>query len=135
LARIGDVQSYVLVLVSRGVRSFREVVETLHRFSIPKSSIYTAIDELARRGLIVRRGDRIELSDAGREMLSLAMQSIVRKVKELTLALKLVEAEFVDSETLSMLDPDTLQELRARLEELMRVIDESLKSWKRIEVE
>ena len=135
MARIGDVQSYVLVLISRGVNSFKEVVDTLHRFSIPKSSVYTAIDELVRKGLVIRNGDRIELSSAGRELLSTAVSSIIRKVRELTLALKLVEAEFVDSEAIAMLDPDTLQELKARLEELLRVIEESLKSWKRIEVE
>ncbi len=135
MARIGDVQSYVLVLISRGVNSFREVVELLHSFSIPKSSVYTAIDELSKRGLVVRRGDRIELSEAGRNALSLAINSILRKVRELTLALKLVESELVDREVLEGLDPDTLLELRKRLEELIKAIDDALKGWKRIEVE
>lgn len=136
VGRIGDVQSYVLVLISRGVKSFREVVDTLHRFSIPKSSVYTAIEELSRRGLVIRNGDRVELSEAGKLAVSQAVRYIAKRVSELTLALRLIGGgEAIDKEALSSLDPDSLRELKARLEELLKVVEEALRSWRIVKVE
>ncbi len=126
----------MLLMIRRGVRSFREIVETLSRYSIPKSSVYTAIEELANRGAIVKRGDALELTERGSELIASAVRTLAKRVGELMLSLTLLgEAVALDRESLANLDPDTLMELRDRLRQLIDVIDEALKRWRSVEIE
>ena len=57
---MGLVQLAVIALLSRGMREFHEVVDFLSSLSIPKSSIYSAIDELQRKG-VLEIGKRLEV--------------------------------------------------------------------------
>ena len=52
MRRLGPVQLAIITLLTHGAKEFNEIVETLTSMSIPKSSIYTAINELRRRGVV-----------------------------------------------------------------------------------
>ncbi len=139
MARLGDVQSYVIMLVSRGINDFRKIVEMLSSFSIPKSSIYTAIDELVKRGAIAKHqhGDRIvlTLTDRGRELIDKARDVLSKKLLELKLLLALLSDSIDMASAVSGMDPDRLEELRNTLKELLDAIEKELKRWKRISIE
>jgi len=136
MPRIGEVQSYVLLLLHRGINSFRSIVETLGRYSIPKSSVYTAIEELVEKGAVTKRGDVLELTEQGSQLLATAARTLVKRLSELSLTLTLIgESLALNREALSHLDPDALVELRERLRELLEAIDDVLKSWRSVEIE
>jgi len=137
LTRLGTVQSLVIAILRDGARSFEDVVRSLSMLSVPKSSIYTAIDELTRRGLVRKKsvGNEIviELTEEGSRVVSTALTNLVRRIVESIILAKPLRD--VVEEVVENLDPDTLRALEESLRMLLEIVEKHSKRWRRVAVE
>ncbi len=133
--RLGPVQFAVVALVDRGVREFEKLVQLLSTLNIPKSSIYTAVEELRRRGLVrvvEESGKRVLVPvKPAREVLEESMKPLILQlVRSLLLVSAVTTPE--DYRGLGVELLSTLRELLAR--ELDKV-EKALGDWRRVPVE
>ncbi len=136
MKRLGPVQVAILTLLSSGAKEFSEIVRTLTSISIPKSSIYTAIDELQKRGLIeVEKvyGKRLVKPkvDVGKELANIRKLLKERALGILNMILNILSSKLIDYDEL---EPDILERYREVLKEELRRVEEALSRWKRINV-
>ncbi len=137
LKRMGLVQLAVIALLSKGMREFHEVVDFLSSLSIPKSSIYSAIDELQRKGVLkIReetRGRReLVLANIGREKVVEVRRRLVSRIKNLIVLLTLLGEEVIDYSDFS---PRFLEHYREFLRRELSKVEEELSKWRKIKVE
>ncbi len=138
MSRLGDVQTYVLMMTLKGLHNFEDIVRLLNKFGIPKSSIYSAIDELAKKGIVKKivdeSGRRIIIAPGPKihEIIEPLKNLIKRKILEALFTLTLIE---IPELKFDEFDPEELSKLRDILEQLITHIDQVLSKWKKIEVQ
>jgi len=134
--RLGPVQLAIITLLTHGAKEFNEIVETLTSMSIPKSSIYTAINELRRRGVVdveVVGGRRIikPKVDLKNELLRIKDELRDRALNVLTMIINLLSSDLISYDDL---DPIVLERYRDVLKNELRKVEEVLRKWKSVEI-
>ena len=136
MRRLGPVQLAIITLLTHGAKEFNEIVETLTSMSIPKSSIYTAINELRRRGVLdveVVGGRRIikPKVDLRNELLRIKNELRDRALNVLTMIINLLSSDLISYDDL---DPIVLERYRDVLKNELRKVEEVLRKWKSVEI-
>ena len=136
MRRLGPVQLAIITLLTHGAKEFNEIVETLTSMSIPKSSIYTAINELRRRGVVdveVVGGRRIikPKVDLKNELLRIKDELRDRALNVLTMIINLLSSDLISYDDL---DPIVLERYRDVLKNELRKVEEVLRKWKSVEI-
>ena len=136
MKRLGHVQAAVLTLLSMGVREFNEIVRMLTSMSIPKSSIYTAVDELRRRGVIDIKviGERKFIKpkiDIEKEVSRIRMMLRDKSLEIAYFLINMLRSDIIDFE---LLEPPLLEELRDALRETLDKVEKVLKGWRHVVV-
>ncbi|WFO74796.1 hypothetical protein J4526_06900 [Desulfurococcaceae archaeon MEX13E-LK6-19] len=137
LRRLGPVQLAIVTLVNKGVKDFDEIVKILSSLSIPKSSIYTAVDELQKKNIIV-----VTIAPDGRKIIRLQRidtrgliglkKKLVDRLKNIMLLLSIVAEEPSDY---SGLDPAVLEGYKRFLEKELEKVEKALSKWKKVSIE
>lgn len=137
MRRFGPVQLAIITLLTRGARDFNDIVKTLSSASIPKSSIYTAINELRKKGILdieVRGNKRIIKlkTDLSTELLNMKSMFRGKTSSIVTLVINMLRSNLIDYEEL---DPEVLEAYRDTLREQLGRVEEVLKKWRTVKVE
>jgi len=119
-----------------GVREFNEIVRMLTSMSIPKSSIYTAVDELRRRGVIDIKviGERKFIKpkiDIEKEVSRIRMMLRDKSLEIAYFLINMLRSDIIDFE---LLEPPLLEELRDALRETLDKVEKVLKGWRHVVV-
>jgi len=134
--RLGPVQLAIITLLTHGAKDFNEIVETLTSMSIPKSSIYTAINELRRRGVVDVEvvGDRRIVKpkiDLRSELLRIKDELRDKAINVLTTIINILSSDLISYDDL---DPIILEKYRDVLKNELRKVEEVLRKWKSVEI-
>jgi len=134
--RLGPVQLAIITLLTHGAKDFNEIVETLTSMSIPKSSIYTAINELRRRGVVDVEvvGDRRIVKpkiDLRSELLRIKDELRDKAINVLTTIINILSSDLISYDDL---DPIILEKYRDVLKNELRKVEEVLSKWKSVEI-
>jgi len=134
--RLGPVQLAVITLLTHGAKDFNEIVETLTSMSIPKSSIYTAINELRRRGVVdvEEVGDRRIVKpkiDLRNELLRIKDELRDKAINVLTMIINILSSDLISYDDL---DPIILEKYRDVLKNELGKVEEVLRKWKSVEI-
>ncbi len=137
LRRPGPVQLAIVMLVNKGVKDFDEIVKILSSLSIPKSSIYTAVDELQKKNVIV-----VTIAPDGRKIIRLQRvdtksiiglkKKLMDRLKNIILLLSIAAEEPSDY---SGLDPAVLEDYKRFLEKELEKVEKALSEWKKVSIE
>ena len=136
MRRLGPVQLAIITLLTHGAKDFNEIVETLTSMSIPKSSIYTAINELRRRGVVDVEvvGDRRIVKpkiDLRSELLRIKDELRDKAISVLTMIINILSSDLISYDDL---DPVILEKYRDVLKNELRKVEEVLRKWRSIKV-
>lgn len=136
MRRLGPVQLAIITLLTHGAKDFNEIVETLTSMSIPKSSIYTAINELRRRGVVDVEvvGDRRIVKpkiDLRSELLRIKDELRDKAINVLTTIINILSSDLISYDDL---DPIILEKYRDVLKNELRKVEEVLSKWKSVEI-
>ncbi len=136
MRRLGPVQLAVITLLTHGAKDFNEIVETLTSMSIPKSSIYTAINELRRRGVVdvEEVGDRRIVKpkiDLRNELLRIKDELRDKAINVLTMIINILSSDLISYDDL---DPIILEKYRDVLKNELGKVEEVLRKWKSVEI-
>ena len=136
MRRLGPVQLAIITLLTHGAKDFNEIVETLASMSIPKSSIYTAINELRRRGVVDVEvvGDRRIVKpkvDLRSELLRIKDELRDKAINVLTMIINILSSDLISYDDL---DPIILEKYRDVLKNELRKVEEVLSKWKSVEI-
>jgi len=134
--RLGPVQLAIITLLTHGAKDFNEIVETLTSMSIPKSSIYTAINELRRRGVVDVEvvGDRRIVKpkiDLRSELLRIKDELRDKAISVLTMIINILSSDLISYDDL---DPIILEKYRDVLKNELRKVEEVLRKWRSVEI-
>jgi len=134
--RLGPVQLAIITLLTHGAKEFNEIVKTLTSMSIPKSSIYTAINELRRRGVVDVEvvGDRRIVKpkiDLRSELLRIKDELRDKAINVLTMIINILSSDLISYDDL---DPVILEKYRDVLKNELRKVEEVLRKWRSIKV-
>ena len=136
MRRLGPVQLAIITLLTHGAKEFNEIVKTLTSMSIPKSSIYTAINELRRRGVVDVEvvGDRRIVKpkiDLRSELLRIKDELRDKAINVLTMIINILSSDLISYDDL---DPVILEKYRDVLKNELRKVEEVLRKWRSIKV-
>ena len=136
MRRLGPVQLAIITLLTHGAKDFNEIVETLTSMSIPKSSIYTAINELRRRGVVDVEvvGDRRIVKpkiDLRSELLRIKDELRDKAISVLTTIINILSSDLISYDDL---DPIILEKYRDVLKNELRKVEEVLRKWRSVEI-
>ena len=136
MRRLGPVQLAIITLLTHGAKEFNEIVKTLTSMSIPKSSIYTAINELRRRGVVDVEvvGDRRIVKpkiDLRSELLRIKDELRDKAINVLTTIINILSSDLISYDDL---DPIILEKYRDVLKNELRKVEEVLSKWKSVEI-